>query len=518
MSAKLNYRETGVCKGSNDAEPDSGEFLCGDLLSGRYRLDECLGEGAMGKVYRGEHVLMDKEVAIKFLHPERTDDAEIVTRFQREAKAAAALDHPNVCRALDFGQTEEGSFFLVLEFLEGDSLREVIDIYGQLSAERSLHIARQIAAGLSEAHDEGIVHRDLKPDNIMIVDHRGDPDTAKITDFGIAHLVASTSGEPDAPTRLTRKGVIYGTPHFMSPEQVAGEDVDARTDIYALGVVLFQMLTGSTPYDGDNIARIMGKHVVEPIPRLSERVAGTAFPDGVQELVDRLMAKDADDRPATAREAIEAIEETMGRSGPQPAGFANPGSGDNGATEQGLQGTERVRAVLRDLSDSERRLVLGFTTIAAIILMGIVCLSPVVFFGLSGDSVADQSPGEEEKAAAVGVEEKVPSEDDEPAPDSESEPENAERLPEDEAAEAEPAQDNAEEPVVEQRRERAQRDEAEPAVDAEPEDETESDEAAVEAPVERDRPVERERPAERDRPARGKGRGKSERNRKGGRR
>ena len=280
------------------------------LLAGRYRLQNSLGEGGMGQVYEAEHVLMKKMVAIKVLRPELTEDDEIVARFHREAQAAAALNHPNVCQATDFGQTDDGAFFLVMEHLEGDTLQETLNTYGQLTIKRALHVARQIATALQVAHEQGIVHRDLKPENVMLVDRRGDSDTVKIMDFGIARLLATAEeGDgDDAATRLTRQGMVYGTPHYMSPEQIAGDDVDAGTDIYALGVVLFEMLTGEPPYDADSIARVMGQHVTEPIPVLAERCPDSRFPASLERLLNRLMAKDRADRPETAAEVIDAID------------------------------------------------------------------------------------------------------------------------------------------------------------------------------------------------------------------
>ena len=285
-----------------------------ELLADRYRLHSRLGEGAMGEVYSAEHVLMRKQVAIKVLRREMSEDEEIVARFHREARAAAALDHPNVCQATDFGQNDEGAFFLVMEYLEGRTLQDLIDSEGCLGAKRALHIARQIAAALEVAHSQGIVHRDLKPENTMLIERQGDPDFVKIMDFGIARLVSGSDDDDEEPaTRLTRQGMIYGTPHYMSPEQVAGSDVDARTDLYALGVVLFEMLTGQPPFDGDNIARVMGKHVTEPIPALNARCPEITFAPALEELVGRLLAKDADNRPDSAGEVIAALDALDGR-------------------------------------------------------------------------------------------------------------------------------------------------------------------------------------------------------------
>lgn len=297
------------------------------LLSDRYRLQDCLGEGGMGKVYRAEHVLMEKPVAIKVLHPDVGERDEIVARFRREAKAAAKLDHPNLCRALDFGRDEEGAFFFVMEFLEGPNLQDIIDDEGIIGERRALAIARQIADGLAEVHRHGIVHRDLKPDNVMIVNERDQSEVVKITDFGVAHLMASTLDDEDSPERLTRVGHVYGTPHYMAPEQVAAEDVDPRTDIYALGVVLFQMLTGSPPFDADNVARVMSKHVTQPIPALEDFNPELTAPDRLQLLIDKLMAKDRDRRPSSAEQvasSIASIEDHLGDPRDSRRLFAGP--------------------------------------------------------------------------------------------------------------------------------------------------------------------------------------------------
>ena len=277
------------------------------LVGGRYALKTRLGEGAMGEVYEAEHVLMEKQVALKVLRGDLSDDDEAVARFQREARAAASLDHPNVCQATDFGQTTDGDFFLVMEYLEGETLQHQIDTFGSLGVERTLHIARQIADALHRAHSQGIVHRDLKPENIMLIDRQGDSDVVKIMDFGIARLV-STDDEDDEGQRLTRAGMVYGTPHYMAPEQVAGDDVDHRADLYALGVVIFEMLTGKPPFDGENIAKVMGQHITEPIPSLNDQVDAHRFPAELQAIIDALLDKDRDERLADAEDLSPLLE------------------------------------------------------------------------------------------------------------------------------------------------------------------------------------------------------------------
>lgn len=366
------------------------------LLAGRYRLVTLLGEGGMGQVHQAEHVLMKKTVAIKILHAELSENPEMVARFQREAQAAAALDSPNVCQATDFGQTEDGSFFLVMEYLQGETLQERLKSSGPLPQEQALHILRQIATALVDAHRQGIVHRDLKPENIMLIERDGEPDFVKIMDFGIARLVATTDDEgihdEDAP-KLTRKGLIYGTPHYMSPEQVAGEEVDHRSDLYALGVILFEMLTGKPPFNAPSIARVMAQHVMEPPPTLAERSPEAQFPPFLEELIARLLAKGRQDRPASASQLIESLDELLEESEPEPE--PSPPIADSPATSgpHPLQlaidkALTKAQEFWSSLSRESRRLVIvatlatGATIAAAIIFIALV-------LSLSSKSSAD---------------------------------------------------------------------------------------------------------------------------------
>ena len=373
--------DTAQDSSTEEAPPAGGDVAEAGLLAGRYRLVEPLGEGAMGEVYSAEHVLMQKQVAIKVLRSEMSDDDEIVARFHREARAAAALDHPNVCQATDFGQNDEGAFFLVMEFLRGQTLQEVIDDDGPMNAERALHIARQIADALHVAHEQGIVHRDLKPENIMLIDRQGEPDFVKIMDFGIARLLTGSDGEEaDASNRLTRQGMVYGTPHYMSPEQVAGDDVDEGTDIYALGVVLFEMLTGSPPFDGDNIARVMGKHVTQPVPKLEEKCPSADFPDPLEALVARLLAKDRDDRPATATEVVDAIHGLDGQLDAPPSAQTPTAKDSDALTDI----TQTMSAVTRETSRKSVQLWKGLPPIergAIVALIGFFIFFGTLIFG-----------------------------------------------------------------------------------------------------------------------------------------
>jgi serine/threonine-protein kinase len=314
--------------------------LIGSTISDRYLIERLLGEGGMGAVYQAEHTLMRKRMAIKVLHPEMTRLPEVVARFEREAMAAAHIDHPHVVTATDFGKLEDGSFFLALEFVEGASLREVI-AKGRLELGRSLHIARQMAGALQRAHTLKIVHRDLKPENVMLVDRDGDSDFVKVLDFGIAKVQMGELGTNDraGPEQnvLTQAGMVYGTPEYMAPEQALGQSVDARADLYALGVIMYEMLTGHRPFEAESKVALLGMQVTAPVPAMIVKCADCNVPVEVEVLVGRLLAKEAAERIGDAREVIENIGTILSqlantgridmRFAPPPlSGFAtNPG-------------------------------------------------------------------------------------------------------------------------------------------------------------------------------------------------
>jgi serine/threonine protein kinase len=295
--------------------PGGAVSLIGMTLSGRYRIEKLLGEGGMGAVYQAEHTHMRKRLAVKVLHPEMSRLPEVVARFEREAMAAAHIDHPNVATATDFGKLEDGSFFLALEFVEGRSLREDLGKAGRLELGRALHITHQIAMGLQRAHTLGIVHRDLKPENVMLVEREGDPDFVKILDFGIAKVPVGAlsspassplSGGPAQPV-LTQLGMVYGTPEYMAPEQALGQPIDARADLYSLGVMTYEMLAGSRPFEHESKVSLLGMHVTARVPPFAERCPDAMVPPEVEAIVMRLLKKEATDRYADARELSEAI-------------------------------------------------------------------------------------------------------------------------------------------------------------------------------------------------------------------
>jgi eukaryotic-like serine/threonine-protein kinase len=283
-------------------EPDE---RVGTVLADRYRIDALLGEGGMGKVYSAEHVLMRKRVAVKVLHSDLTQVPEVVTRFEREAMAAANIEHPNVAAATDFGKLPDGSVFLVLEFVQGTNLRDEIG-KGAMSVERALNIGRQIAGALAAAHALEIVHRDLKPENVMLIEKGGESDFVKVLDFGIARVPMGESAQ--TPGQLTKAGVVFGTPEYMSPEQALGQRVDGRADLYALGVILYELISGVRPFSSKSQVGILGQQLSNKIPAFHERAPGLAVPPQVEALTVKLLAKDVATRFQKATEVVAVMD------------------------------------------------------------------------------------------------------------------------------------------------------------------------------------------------------------------
>jgi len=284
-----------------EADPPSADparpGLVGSVLSGRYRVLAALGEGGMGAVYLAEHMLMRKRLAVKVLHPEMSHLPEVVARFEREALVASHLDHPNVAAATDFGKLDDGSFFLVLEYVEGQSLREVLE-GGPLSLGRALHVIRQMGSALSRAHGIGIVHRDLKPDNVMLVSREGDPDFVKLLVFGIAKVptaeVAGSGAPSSSGPALTQIGMVYGTPEYMAPEQARGDDATPLCDLYALGILFYEMLTGQLPFRSNDRDTLLEMQRSSPPPRPS--VLRKDIAPQAEAIILRLLEKDASKR------------------------------------------------------------------------------------------------------------------------------------------------------------------------------------------------------------------------------
>jgi len=291
----------------------------GTVVGERYRLLELIGEGGMGAVFRAEHILMKKVVALKLLHPEMGQVEDAGRRFEREAQSASRLNHINIISVTDFGRTPTGEWFLVMEFVAGLSLADVIAREGRLPVARACRLAGQILSALEHAHGQKVIHRDLKPANVMLVQS---PDarlgeTAKILDFGIAKITETSEGEQP----LTKGVMIFGTPSYMSPEQATGQDVDVRSDLYSCGIMLYEMLTGRKPFVGEDLVKLMAMQVTAPPPRFATLVPGAGIPAAVETVVMRSLEKDRERRYATAAEFRAALEQAeTERDGAQAGG------------------------------------------------------------------------------------------------------------------------------------------------------------------------------------------------------
>ena len=289
-----------------DASGITADPRIGSLVDERYRVLEAMASGSMGVVYKAERVPVGKIVAIKFLHATFANDAEFLARFERETRVMSKLTHPNCVSVVDFG-VWDGAPYLVMEYVSGTTLRQLID-NGPLPPRRALTLVRQIVAGLAHAHAQGVVHRDVKPANLMISEEIGTGDHARILDFGLARLRGAVGRD------ATQTNVVVGTPNYMAPEQtVGGGMIDARTDIYAVGIVLFEMISGDRPFQAEDTLALLGMHRAAPIPRLTDRVpADLKLPRGLQELVEKAMAKSPGDRFQSAIELAAAIDEVAG--------------------------------------------------------------------------------------------------------------------------------------------------------------------------------------------------------------
>ena len=285
--------------------------LLGTLLDGKYRIDSFLSAGGMGSVYRALHVMLDKTIAVKVIRNELVTSDEVVARFQREARAASNLHHPNIVSVYDLGQTSDGTLYIAMEFIDGPSLKEVIRRNGPLTPWESIDILRQVASALSSAHQKQIVHRDLKSDNLML-QSEGGRKIVKLVDFGIAKTF-------DETTQLTAAGYLLGTPHYMSPEQAAGKPVDHRADLYSLGVILYEMITGEVPFGDGALTSVLVRLATEVPPAPSARRPDARVSPALDAVAMRCLEKDPDRRFQSADEFADALERAFAEIESKPA-------------------------------------------------------------------------------------------------------------------------------------------------------------------------------------------------------
>jgi tRNA A-37 threonylcarbamoyl transferase component Bud32 len=318
--------------------------LVGSTVAGRYKVIKLLGEGGMGQVYLAEHTAIEKRIALKVLRAEYAHKGDIVTRFQQEAISASRIKHPNVLDVFDFGQLENGCFYLAMEFLDGNDLADELQRARVLTAPRALPIAMQICRALQAAHGKGVVHRDLKPENVFLQRTADGEEIVKIVDFGIAQLKPSNEeaqAESTKHRKLTKTGMIFGTPEYMAPEQASGKHADLRCDIYALGIILYELFTGTVPFTGETFLGVLTRHLNEVPPPMR-----TVFPDlqisgELEQVIMRTLAKDPVQRFQSMNELASALVSTPegqfsglrgpysqvgadGRGGQLPSGVAAP--------------------------------------------------------------------------------------------------------------------------------------------------------------------------------------------------
>ena len=305
-----------ICPRDGTILEDDSQFAVGEVLDGKYRLEARLGRGGMGTIYRATHLMLGTSVAVKLINRHLITSPEIARRFQGEARAARLLAHPNIAIAHDLGQAPDGTLYIVMELVEGMTLRDIIEAEGPLDARRIVHLLRQVADALMRAHDLGIIHRDLKPQNIMVTPGKHG-EIVKLLDFGIAKNLSETG------TQLTDTGHVIGTPQYMSPEQISRGTVDGRSDLYALGVILYQMLTGEVPFDDPSTPAVFVRHLTETPQRPSVRRADLPISAGLETIALRCLEKNRDARFPSVLEFSKALA-VVRLDGPAAADVSAP--------------------------------------------------------------------------------------------------------------------------------------------------------------------------------------------------
>lgn len=333
----------------------------GRIINQRYKLIEKVGVGGMGNVYLAEHEILKKKVAVKILHYEQSKRKDTVERFKREAIAASNMGQANIVDVTDFGYTEEGNAYFVMEYIEGQSLSDIIRDKKVLPLEYVVSVASQICVALYSAHGKGIIHRDLKPENVLITEVNGVYPFVKIVDFGISKILHDEISKKDKPKTLTKSGAIFGTPEYMSPEQAGGNDVGPTSDIYSLGVMMYEMLTGQLPFIDDNYMKVLHKHQYE-FPELPS-IRNTAITSDVDALVMKCLEKKSFNRYETMLSLLSDLKKIyIGHKLEKKISLAflfNSGTVSKGGTrevvggEDSISGQEIIRLLNSEVAADE---------------------------------------------------------------------------------------------------------------------------------------------------------------------
>ncbi|MBU1240500.1 protein kinase, partial [Myxococcota bacterium] len=380
----------------------SDPFL-GKTLLGQFQIEELIGQGSMGKVYLAKQVSVDRHVAVKILKRKLASDPNVIKRFQREAKAAARLNHPNIITIHLVGETEDDHIpYMVMEYVQGSTLELVCKAQGAIDPLRVLTISRQIILALHEAHRNGVVHRDLKPENINILKQGTPHETAKVLDFGIAKILHSS--EEYESQNLTKTGTIFGTPAYISPEQASGEPLDHRTDLYSLGVIMFRMATGRLPFEDASGLEVLVRHIKEIPP--AARSFNPDLPDVINLMVEKLLKKDRNARYQSTEELLMAVDAAI-----IALGGITPSMENTGPTSRFTPGELRtdssprgeVRSGIEELAPPPGKGLQFFV----VVFFGIIVLAALVFGALKflkgGNSGGSSSKKDESQVPALSM-------------------------------------------------------------------------------------------------------------------
>jgi hypothetical protein len=347
----------------------------------------------MGCVYLAEHVSIRRPLALKLLHPEVGEIDEVKKRFEREAFAIGRVDHPNCVNVSDFGQFDDGTFYMVLELLDGVLLFDLLEKETRIDWKRALHIGRHVLSALAYAHDAGIIHRDVKPENVILVEQDGDPDFAKILDFGIAKLHDDAKPESDTglltnDNKLTQQGITIGTPTYIAPEQAYGLAIDGRADLYSLSVMLYEMIAGVPPFDAGEVGALLRMHVSAKVPTFADVAPDLEVPEAVEQLIRHGLEKKADKRINSAAEYIDCIDEIL---------LGESGSGLRGMPSRLVEGLRRSMVPVVSRATIKKK------TMAAAAMFLFIALTAglaVAFGGQSADGLMSQGEDAQEESRA----------------------------------------------------------------------------------------------------------------------